>query len=387
MTMHPIYLDHNATTPLRPEAAEAMARLAAEPLGNPASGHAAGRRARRILEDAREQVAGMLGATPAEVVFTSGATEANNLAIFGLVPRGTPARILAAKFEHPCVMEPLRVLAEAGAVIEWMDVNERGVMESPKRGDSVPLSRDGRGTLSPRFGCLMLANHETGAIQPVREFARQLPGVPLHTDAAQAVGKIPVNFRDLGCTTLTASAHKFGGPVGIGLLIVKEGTKLKPLTFGGHQQRGQRPGTESVVLAAGLAAALDHAGRNMDRNLRHGHTLRARFLAELRKHGCTYVVNGPAPGEPDGLPTTLNLSFPGCRAELLLMALDLAGIACSTGSACSSGSLLPSPVLQAMGVPEEVLQSAMRFSFGPDQSEAEAAEAAARVATVVQAMG
>jgi len=384
-----IYLDHNATTPLLPEAAEAMARIASENLGNPASSHTPGRKARRLLEDAREQVAALLGASPSEVLFTGSATEANNLAIFGTVPRGEPARILAAKIEHNCVMEPLRVLAEAGATIEWMDVDARGIVDFQKRGDIVPLLAPSRGTMSPRFelAILMLANHETGAIQPVRQFAKPLPNVPVHTDAAQAVGKIPVNFRDLGCTTLTASAHKFGGPVGIGLLLMKDGTKLKPQAFGGHQQRGQRPGTESVMLAVGLATALDHAVRHMHANAQHGHALRVRFLAELRKHDCPFVLNGPAPGEADGLPSTLNLSFPGCRAELLLMALDLAGIACSTGSACSSGSLLPSPVLQAMNAPEEVLQSAMRFSFSPTQSKEEIAEAAGRVAGVVKAMG
>jgi len=384
-----IYLDHNATTPLLPEAAEAMARIASENLGNPASSHTLGRKARRLLEDAREQVAALLGASPSEVLFTGSATEANNLAIFGTVPRGEPARILAAKIEHNCVMEPLRVLAEAGATIEWMDVDARGIVDFQKRGDIVPLLAPSRGTMSPRFelAILMLANHETGAIQPVRQFANPLPNVPVHTDAAQAVGKIPVNFRDLGCTTLTASAHKFGGPVGIGLLLMKDGTKLKPQAFGGHQQRGQRPGTESVMLAVGLATALDHAVRHMHANAQHGHALRVRFLAELRKHDCPFVLNGPAPGEADGLPSTLNLSFPGCRAELLLMALDLAGIACSTGSACSSGSLLPSPVLQAMNAPEEVLQSAMRFSFSPTQSKEEIAEAAGRVAGVVKAMG
>ena len=384
-----IYLDHNATTPLLPEAAEAMARIASENLGNPASSHTLGRKARRLLEDAREQVAALLGASPSEVLFTGSATEANNLAIFGTVPRGEPARILAAKIEHNCVMEPLRVLAEAGATIEWMDVDARGIVDFQKRGDIVPLLAPSRGTMSPRFelAILMLANHETGAIQPVRQFANPLPNVPVHTDAAQAVGKIPVNFRDLGCTTLTASAHKFGGPVGIGLLLMKDGTKLKPQAFGGHQQRGQRPGTESVMLAVGLATALDHAVRHMHANAQHGHALRVRFLAELHKHDCPFVLNGPAPGEADGLPSTLNLSFPGCRAELLLMALDLAGIACSTGSACSSGSLLPSPVLQAMNAPEEVLQSAMRFSFSPTQSKEEIAEAAGRVAGVVKAMG
>jgi len=265
-------------------------------------------------------------------------------------------------------------------------VDARGVADCRSRDRQGAIDSDTTPSRS-RLCILMLANHETGAIQPVRKFAQQFHGVPLHTDAAQAVGKIPVHFHNLGCTTLTASAHKFGGPVGIGLLLVKDGVKLKPQTFGGHQQRGQRPGTESVILSAGLAAALDHALRNMDRNARHGHALRARFLAELRKYGCSFVLNGPAPGDPDGLPSTLNLSFPGCRAELLLMALDLAGIACSTGSACSSGSLLASPVLQAMNVSDDVLQSAMRFSFGPDQSEEEIVEAAGKVASVVQAMG
>jgi len=268
--------------------------------------------------------------------------------------------------------------------VEWLPVNARGIL--------APFSLGGRRVggegVKKKLALLMLANHETGAIQPVKEFAKLLPpGVPLHTDAAQAVGKIPVNFRDLGATSLSASAHKFRGPVGIGLLLLKEGTKLKPHTFGGHQQRGIRPGTESVALAVGLATAFDYAVRNMDRHLNHGHALRASFLAELRKHECPFVLNGPAPGEPDGLPSTLNVSFPGARAELLLMALDLAGIACSTGSACSSGSLLPSPVLQAMKVPDDVLQSAMRFSFSPTQTEAEIVDAAARVAGVVKAMG
>jgi cysteine desulfurase len=233
----------------------------------------------------------------------------------------------------------------------------------------------------------MLANHETGALQPVREIAASLPpGVPFHCDAAQAVGKVPVNFRELGVTALTASAHKFRGPKGVGVLLLKRGTPLRPLLFGGHQQHGRRPGTEPVPLAVGMAVALQHAGRHMDANRSHLEAIRSRFWAKLQHVAAPVVLNGPEIGSPDALPTTLNVSFPGCRADLLLMALDLAGVACSTGSACSSGSLLPSPVLQAMGVPEEVLRSAIRFSFGPDTPTADIDDAADRIGLAVGRM-
>jgi cysteine desulfurase len=367
--MAPIYLDHNATTPLLPEAWEAM-RPALEAVGNPSSAHHAGRRARQLLEDARERVAVRLGADPDEVIFTSGATEANNLALFGLV--GSPGHLLAAPIEHPCVIEPLKQLAERGFVVDWLPVTPRGQVEA-----SAVLDRLREDT---RLVCLMLANHETGAIQPVRSVAERLPkGVALHCDAAQAVGKIPVNFHELGATTLSASAHKFRGPKGVGLLLLKRGTPLKPLHFGGHQQRGHRPGTEPVALALGLAAALEHTVRDLDANRAKFDHLRQRLLDRLRESAAPVVLNGPAPGDPDGLPTTLNLSFPGCRADVLLARLDLAGVACSTGSACSSGSLLPSPVLQAMGVPDDVLRSAIRFSLGPPLTEADIDDAADRI--------
>jgi cysteine desulfurase len=231
----------------------------------------------------------------------------------------------------------------------------------------------------------MLANHETGAIQPVRDIALSLPpGTALHCDAAQAVGKIPVNFRDLGVTTLAASAHKFGGPKGVGVLIAQRGTKLLPLMFGGHQQHGRRPGTEPVALAVAMAAALESCVRNMAANRAKFEAIRARFWTRLNEVAAPVVLNGPEIGAADVVPTTLNVSFPGCRADLLLMALDLAGVACSTGSACSSGSLLPSPVLRAMGVPDEILRSALRFSFGPTTEFADLDEAADRVEMVVK---
>ena len=379
--MRPIYLDHNATTPLLPEAAAAMRGV---PFGNPASAHAAGRAARRLLEDARERVAALLGAQPDEVTFTSGATETNNLAVLGRAGGVSPllttrseetgglrpplATILASPLEHPCVIEPLKQLAARGHAVEWLPVSREGIVSAA--------------STDAAFVCVMLANHETGAIQPVRKFAASA----VHCDAAQAVGKMPVNFRDLGVASLAASAHKFGGPKGVGVLVLKRGTELRPLFFGGHQQHGRRPGTEPVALAVGMAAALDHAVRHLDENRAKLGSLRARLWERLQEAAPPVVLNGPPVGSPAALPTTLNVSFPGCRAELLLVALDLAGVACSAGSACSSGSLLPSPVLRAMGVPNDVLRSAVRFSFGASLEIADIDDAAGRIGSAVRRM-
>jgi cysteine desulfurase len=351
----PIDLDANATTPLLPAAREAMFSLGG--LGNAASSHSLGRKARKHLEDARERIAARLGAQPDEVIFTSGATEANNLAIFGL--GGRAKRVLASPMEHPCAIEPVKKLT---AEIEWLPVSIEGVV----RPDGVA-----------DFAVLQLVNHETGAIQPVRDLAARMP---VHTDAAQAVGKMPVNFRELGAVSLAASAHKFRGPVGIGVLIVKRGVQLHPQVFGGHQQQGRRPGTESPMLAVGMAVALDHALDSLEQHRTQWAALRDRLWQRLHADASPVVRNGPQ----DALPTTLNVSFPGCRGDLLLMALDLAGVASSTGSACSSGSLLPSPVLQAMGVPDDVLRSAIRFSFGPELELEAMDEAARRIAIAVR---
>jgi cysteine desulfurase len=234
----------------------------------------------------------------------------------------------------------------------------------------------------------MLVNHETGAIQPVREMAQSLSAaVKLHTDAAQAIGKVPLSFRDLGVAALAASGHKFGGPRGVGLLLLKRGTPLRPLLFGGHQQQGRRPGTEPVALAVGMAAALEFAVRQLESNREKLEVLRSRLWQRLQMVAAPVVLNGPEPGSPDVVPTTLNVSFPGCRADLLVIALDLAGIACSTGSACSSGTLQPSPVLEAMGVADVVLRSAIRFSFGPDLHPAKIDEAADRIGAAVKGIG
>lgn len=374
--MEPIYLDHNATTPLLPEAWEAMQPVMVEAFGNPSSAHHAGRKARRLLEDARERVAARLGASPDEVTFTSGATEANNLALFGLTG-SSPAHALASPIEHPCVIEPLKQLQARGFVIDWLPVTSTGLVAA----DAVAaLIRP-----STRLVSLMLTNHETGAIQPVRDVAASLPSTALfHTDAAQAVGKMPVHFHELGVAALTASAHKFRGPKGVGVLIVKRGVSVRPQLFGGHQQQGRRPGTEPVALAVGMAVSLDYAVDHLETNRTKLNELRRRFWERLQGLASPVNVNGPELTSTESLPTTLNVSFSGCRADVLLMALDLAGVACSTGSACSSGSLLPSSVLRAMGTPDELLQSAIRFSFGPTLSHAEIDKAAERVAFAVR---
>ncbi|MFO0810136.1 MAG: cysteine desulfurase family protein [Gemmataceae bacterium] len=349
-----IYLDHAATTPTRPEAVEAVRALLAGPPGNPASAHAAGRRARQSLEDARERIAAVLHCEPAEVIFTSGATEANNLALFGLAGH-PPGRIVASPVEHPCVAEPLRQLAARGFTVEYLPVDRQGIVDLSHLGDI-------------RLVTAMLVNHETGAALTMA--ARS----PWHTDAAQAVGKVAVDFRALGVTALTLSAHKFGGPPGIGVLVLQRGTPLRPLLYGGHQQQGRRPGTEPVALAAGLAVALELAEREREANWLTVATLRERFLTRVAS-AAPVVVNSPT----GGVPHILNVSFPGCEAQNLLIALDLVGVACSTGSACSSGSLLPSPVLRAMGVPDDVLRSAMRFSFAATTAATEVDEAADRI--------
>ncbi len=376
--MERIYLDYNSTTPLSPAAAEAMRPFATEVFGNPASAHFEGRKARRALEDARECIANLLGAEPDEVLFTSGATEANNLALFGLA--GEPGRLLASPIEHPCVLEPLKQLQSRAFTIDCMPVTSHGIVDVDAAAKQV------RG--DTRLVSLMLVNHETGAIQPVREMAQSLPAaVLLHTDAAQAIGKVPVSFRDLGVAALAASGHKFGGPRGVGLLLLKRGTPLRPLLFGGHQQQGRRPGTEPVALAVGMAAALEFAVRQLESNREKLEELRSRFWQRLQMVAAPVVLNGPEPGSPDVVPTTLNVSFPGCRADLLVIALDLAGIACSTGSACSSGTLQPSPVLEAMRVADDVLRSAIRFSFGPDLHPAKIDEAADRIGAAVKGIG
>jgi cysteine desulfurase len=347
--MSSIYLDNSATTPVLPEVWEAMRACGAQP-GNAASSHAHGRRARRALEDARERIAELLGAEPDEVIFTSGATEANNLGLFGL-SGPAPGAIVTSPIEHPCVLEPARRLAELGYRHVLLPVTRAGSVEPAE----VDFPED------TRLACIMLANHETGALQPVQALAQKLQDAPLHCDAAAAAGKIPISFRSLGVRSLTVSAHKFHGPQGIGALIMRRPGALRPLLWGGHQQQGKRPGTESAPLAVGMAVALEWCLKHLEEHCRQVQHLRQTFLDSLHAHAAPVVVNSPA----ESLPHVVSVAFPGCKADALMMNLDLAGVACSAGSACSSGSLLPSHVLKAMAVETSILESSLRFSFSP----------------------
>ena len=358
-----LYLDHHATTPVLPEVVEAMRPFWSETFGNPSSAHAFGRKARQALEDAREKIARLLEANPDELLFTSGATESNNLAIFGLVG-SAPGHVLASPIEHPCVIEPVKQLAARGFEVEWLPVQSNGRVHP----DAVTQ----RLRPDTRLVTMMLVNHETGARQPVEESALAARSALVHCDAAQALAKVAVSFRSLNVTTLSASGHKIGAPKGIGILLLKRGTRLNPLVFGGHQQHGRRPGTEPVALAVGFAKALEIAGHRLSERASDVSRVRSALIERLHQGAPPILLNSPT----DGSPYVVNISFPGCRADLLLMKLDLLGVACSTGSACSSGSLLPSPVLRAMGVDQELLSSALRFSFSSSITLAEIDEAA-----------
>jgi cysteine desulfurase len=378
--MDSLYLDNNATTPVLPAVWEAMRPYLTDVYGNPASAHRIGRRARQALEDAREGVAALLGAHTDEVLFSSGATESNNLALFGLCG-DPPGRFLASPIEHPSVLEPLRRLGERGFVVDRLPVDAEGVVPLAKIAPLSPVPK-ARGEQDCRLLTVMLANHETGAIQPVRALAELFGrNIPFHCDATQAAGKVPIDFHDLGVTTLSLSAHKFHGPKGVGVLLLRRGTVLTPQQWGGHQQQGRRPGTEPVALAVALTTALRLAMQEREHRWETVTRLRRRFLDRLRAETAPVALNGP---EESGLPHTINVSFPGVKADALLMALDLAGVACSTGSACSSGSLLPSPVLMAMDVGEERLRSAMRFSLSALLNENDIDEAARRIIRVVR---
>ncbi len=373
--MAPIYLDHNATSPLDPEVFGAM-RSHWLSGGNPESRHAAGRAARRALDRARETVARVLGADADEVVFTSGGTEANNLALFGLARSHPPGRLLTSPIEHPAVSEPVARLAAEGWAVDHLAVTAEGRAEV----DAAVFAPE------TRLATLMLANNEVGTLQPVAHLARlaAVRGLAVHTDAVQAVGRVPVDFHALGVATLAASAHKLHGPMGVGVLLVRKGTALVPWLLGGGQQAGRRPGTVPVPLCAGLAAALEIWDRVQKARIARWHQLRDRLATGLLAAlgPAAVIIQGPSDRDAR-LPQTLNVGFPELDGDALLMQLDLAGVCVSFGSACASGANTPSPTLVAMGIPEERLRSSVRFSLGATTTEADIDEALRRVVEVV----
>jgi len=394
-----IYLDHNATTPTRPEVIEAMTQCYAEVSGNPAIQHRFGQAARRVLEDAREKIAEILGVDLApprrdRLIFTSGGTEANNLAILGiaLAGSGQPGQIIISACEHQSVIEPAEHLLEQGWRLDTLGLTPDGVvrveqlpplLEVGKR-DCPNFRTDENGTVPfvtsvfPRLVSVMLGNHETGVLQPIAELAAicNRAGVPLHTDAVQVAGKLPVNFRSLDVAAMTIAAHKFQGPLGIGALIVLQNVPLSPRMFGGHQQAGLRPGTESVALAVGMATALELWRAEQAEYARRLRTLRDRFEHDLRAGLPNVVIHG---ARADRLPQTSSVAFPGLDGQVLLMALDLEGVACSVGAACSSGSTELSPTLRAMEIPSDLVASSLRFSFGATTTEPEVDDAVRRI--------
>lgn len=364
-----IYLDHNSTTPPLPEVIEEVARVMRDEYGNPGSRHQAGRKARRILEECRESIAELLGALPAELIFTSGGTEANNLALRGLTQR-QPGVIVISPGEHPSILEVCRSLTTDGWRIHEMPVDGAGRLDSRE----VPSDA--------RLVAVILAHNETGVIQDVNPLAGICGErrIPLHLDAVQAVGKIPVDFHELGATSLSFGAHKFHGPRGVGGLLVREGARLTPFMQGGHQEMQRRPGTEPVALIAGMALALRLWHSRKDSLTKQLELQRDRFQSLLCEACQPAIVNG---SDARRLPNTLNISFPGVDGEALLIALDLEGIACSLGTTCASGSSEPAPILKAMGLNSDMYRSAVRFSLSFLNTQAELEIAADRIARVV----
>lgn len=375
--MRSIYLDHNATTPLLPEVAAAMQECWLAGPANPASQHQWGRRARQRIEDARETIGRILGATVDRfdgdrLIFTSGGTESNHLALHGLVGE-RPGHVIVSAIEHPSLLGAAELLAERGWVVSRAPVDSLGVVDLQQL----------KNLLQPdtRLVSVMLGNHETGVLQPVSDVVKicNKQNVPVHTDASQVAGKLPIDFASLGVAAMTVAAHKLHGPVGIGALVVRRGVKLKPLMVGGFQQAGLRPGTEPVALAVGFAMATQLWQNQVGIRLRRMAELRDHFERSLLDLSPEVVING---GTSLRLPHTSNLAFPGTDRQALLMALDLAGVACSTGSACASGSSEPSPVLLAMGVSRSLVDASLRFSLGATTTSAEIDEAVTRIARV-----
>ncbi|WP_432562965.1 cysteine desulfurase family protein [Kineococcus sp. SYSU DK003] len=363
------YLDHASTTALRPEALDAYLEQAALGAANPSSLHSAGRRARVAVEESREAVAAALGARPGEVVWTSGGTESDNLAVKGLFRARRDAdprrrRILLSASEHHAVLDCVEWLqAHEGAEVTWLPVDATGRTDlgalERALGDDVALVS------------LMWANNEVGTVQPVAGAAElaHAAGVPLHTDAVQAVGHLPVDFAACGADLLSLSAHKFGGPVGSGALLVRRGTPLVPLLHGGGQELGVRSGTLDAAGARATAAALRAAVEGRPAESVRLAALRDRLLAGLTAVPGT-VVRGAAPG-PDRLPGNAHVTVEGCQGDSLTYLLDAAGVECSTGSACQAGVPQPSHVLLAMGLTQAEAAGALRFSLGWNSTDAD----------------
>lgn len=368
-----IYLDWNATAPLREEALEAMLPYLREHFGNPSSTHQAGRKARVAVDAARDAVAALIGADPREIVFTSGATEANNLALVGVLAR-TPGRVLATQVEHPSVLEPLRALLQRGKIeLEWVPMSPEGALEK------VSVSP---GT---RLVTIMAANNETGRLFSIADWAAvaHQAGALMHSDLTQAAGRIGVDVHAWKVDLGALSSHKIGGPKGVGALYVRRGLELEKLLHGGRQERSRRPGTENVAGIVGFGAAAAAAKRELENYAVRIRALRQRLWTGLQTLTPQPVLNTPL---AESVPNTLNVSFRGFDGVFLLQRLDLEGLCVSSGSACSSGVSEPSPVLVALGFDSERIRGAVRFSLGWNTTEADIDAAVALVKRAVTSL-
>jgi cysteine desulfurase len=353
MTQNLIYLDHNATTPIAAEVAEAMWPYLTTRFGNPSSDHAFGRAAKAAVDAAREQVAALIGAHPEEIVFTSGGTESNNLAIRGVAETvaGERRHLITTAVEHPATARPVRLLTEAGWRVTTLDVDGGGRVDPASGVGDTPVG----------LGTFILAQNEVGTLQPVAELAEALHarGAVVHTDAAQAVGKIPVAVEDLGVDLLSIAGHKCHAPKGVGALYVRRGTSISPVLVGAGQEHGVRPGTENVAGIVGLGVACALAAADLGTEPERIRGLRD-YLWEMLSSRIPYAVRL---GDRDhALPNTLSVSIPGRRGLDVLA--DCPSLAASTGSACHTGEVNPSAVLVAMGVPDDVAAGAIRLSLG-----------------------
>jgi cysteine desulfurase len=378
MPRAPVYLDHAATTPVRPEVLEAMLPyLTNQAFGNPSSAHRFGRAARAGIEQARREIAQAVGAEPNQVIFTSGGTEADNLGIIGAAlaarDRGGNVCAVVSAIEHKAVLAAAHAVCHLGGREVVLPVNEDGRVSLDALDEALAER--------PALVSIMWVNNEVGVIQPVVEIARrcQTAGVVFHTDAVQAFGKVPVAMGDLPCTLLTLSGHKIGAPKGIGALIVRDRKAIEAIIHGGGQQYGIRPGTENVAGAVALGRAALLAAREQPEEAPRLRALRDLLAERLCAAVPDLVVNGAGAA---GAPHVLNVSVAGADSEALLMHLDLAGVAASSGSACSTGAVEPSHVLVAMGVPRELALGAIRFSFGREST----AEDVDRVAELMPAV-
>jgi len=365
--MNRVYLDYNATTPVEPEVLDAMLPYFSGEFGNASSIHTFGQKARAAVETAREQVAALIGARPQEIFFTSGGTESDNHAIFGIAGPSANAskprpHVITSFVEHEAVLNACQALEKQGVDVTYLHVDQDGLIDL----------EDLRGAIRKETALItiMHANNEMGAIQPVEEIGRiaKDADVYFHTDAVQSAGKLPIDVNQFQLDLLSLSGHKLYAPKGIGALYVRGGTRLKQLLYGGHHQRGMRPGTENVAGIVGLGKAAEIARQSLANDAK-----RLSALRDQLEHGLLHRVPHSRinAARAPRTPNTANLVFPGVEGEALLIALDLKGLACSTGAACSSGAVEPSHVLTAIGLPAEEARASLRFSLGRQTTQAD----------------